>query len=92
MGHLEALDARGPLLLTVVQAGALLGLGRTKTYELIAGGQLEAVHIGRAARVPLASVHRYVEALSHPVPTIRRAPSRRRLSQPSLPFIDLTKD
>jgi hypothetical protein len=26
----------------------MLGLGRTKAYELIAGGELQVVHIGRA--------------------------------------------
>ena len=81
------------LLLTVVEAAAMLGVGRTKVYELIAGGELQVVHIGRAARVPLAAVHGFVEALvSPPHPTMRRAPRRRPASQPPLPFSDLTKD
>ena len=32
-----------PLLIRVEEAARLLGLGRTKTYELIATGQLRAV-------------------------------------------------
>ena len=52
-----------PLLLTVLEVAQLLGVGRTTVYELIAAGELEVVHIGRAARVPTASVHAYVARL-----------------------------
>lgn len=71
----------------------MLGIGRTKTYELIGRGDLQVVHIDGAARVPLASVRRYVDRLlSPPRPTMRPAPRKRSDSQPPLPFIDLTKD
>jgi excisionase family DNA binding protein len=93
MGHVAEVEARERLLLTVIEAAAMLGVGRTKAYELIAGGELQVVHIGRAARVPVIAVHRHVEALLSPPPrTMRRAPRRRDASQPPLPFIDLTKD
>ena len=39
----------------------MLSIGRTLTYELIASGELEVVHIHRAARVPLEAVHEYVQ-------------------------------
>ncbi|MGH8992631.1 MAG: helix-turn-helix domain-containing protein [Acidimicrobiia bacterium] len=51
------------LLLSVEEVARALGIGRSKTYELIAAGQLEAVHIGRAARVPVAAVEDFVERL-----------------------------
>lgn len=51
------------LLLSVEEAARALGLGRSKTYELIAAGELEVVHIGRCARVPVDSVETYVERL-----------------------------
>ena len=90
---LARIEEHDRLLLTVVEAAAMLGVGRTKVYELIAGGELQVVHIGRAARVPLATVHGFVDALvSPPRPTMRRAPRRRPASQPPLPFSDLTKD
>ena len=41
------------LLLSVEEAADRLSLGRTKTYELIASGQLRSVNIGRARRVPI---------------------------------------
>ena len=93
MGHARHVVKGEPLLLTVVEAAAMLGVGRTTAYELIAGGELQVVHIGRSARVPLVAVHRYVDGLvSPPRRTIRSAPRQRTASQPPLPFIDLTKD
>ncbi len=71
----------------------MLGIGRTKTYELISRGDLVVVHIDGAARVPVASVHQYVARLvSRPRRTMRTAPRSRAASQPPLPFIDLPKD
>jgi excisionase family DNA binding protein len=52
-----------PVLLTVVGAARMLGIGRTTIYDLIARGQLDVVHIGRAARIPVASVDRFVDDL-----------------------------
>jgi excisionase family DNA binding protein len=56
-GHLT------PLLVSVRDAAALLGIGRTTVYELIAAGELEAVHIRRAVRVPMAAIEEYVAHL-----------------------------
>lgn len=52
-----------PLLLTIPQAAELLGIGRSTAYELVATRQLEVVHIGRAARVPVEALHEYVDRL-----------------------------
>lgn len=49
-----------PVLLTIPEAAHKLRIGRTLTYELIAAGELEVVHIGRAARVPLDAVSDFV--------------------------------
>jgi excisionase family DNA binding protein len=50
-----------PILLTIPEAARKLRIGRTMTYELISAGELEVVHIGRAARVPLDAVHAFVK-------------------------------
>jgi excisionase family DNA binding protein len=50
-----------PILLTIPEAARLLSIGRTLTYELIGSGELEVVHINRAARVPLDAVRAFVE-------------------------------
>jgi excisionase family DNA binding protein len=48
------------LLLTVDETAEVVGLGKTKVYELIASGELEAVRIGRCRRVPVEAVKAYV--------------------------------
>jgi excisionase family DNA binding protein len=58
------MDARAkvePLLLDVRDAARVLGIGRSSLYELIAAGEIEVVHIGRSARVPLAALHEFVD-------------------------------
>ena len=57
-------DERGavqPLLLTIPDAAAILAIGRTTVYELIGIGAISVVHIGRSARIPVASIHDFVE-------------------------------
>jgi excisionase family DNA binding protein len=49
-----------PRLVTILRAAELLGVGRTTGYELVAAGELEVVHIGRSARIPIASIDAYV--------------------------------
>ncbi len=50
-------------LLTIVETAEVLAVGRTTVYELIAHGELEVVHIGRCARVPVASIDDLVAQL-----------------------------
>ena len=42
------------------EVGEALGLGRSKTYELIAFGKLPVVRIGRCVRVPAEALRRWV--------------------------------
>ena len=41
----------------------MLGIGRSKLYELLAAGEIESVLIGSARRVPMKGLHDYVERL-----------------------------
>jgi excisionase family DNA binding protein len=50
------------LLLRVEDVAETLGIERSKTYELIAAGELPVVRLGRCVRVPAAAVRRWVEA------------------------------
>lgn len=52
------------LLLTPVEAAQALGIGRTKVYELMAGGLLDSVKIGAARRVPAQALAEFVARLS----------------------------
>lgn len=51
------------LLLSIQEAGRALGIRRSKMYELIAAGELETVHIGRAVRVTVDAVEEFVARL-----------------------------
>lgn len=51
------------LLLTPEEAGKVLGIGRTKVYELMLSNALESVKIGASRRIPAESLTTFVEAL-----------------------------
>lgn len=48
------------LLLTIEQTSQTLSLGKTTIFGLIKAGELEAVKIGRATRVPLVAAEEFV--------------------------------
>jgi len=56
----------GPALLTVKQAGRVLAISRSSVYQLITGGRLETVHIGRSVRIPADAITSYVRTLRKP--------------------------
>ena len=50
-----------PKAVSVPEAGRLLGIGRTLTYELIATGELPTLKIGSRTLVPVEHLSNYVE-------------------------------
>jgi excisionase family DNA binding protein len=50
------MDTLKPMLCSISDAAAALGLGRSKTYQLIAEGKLATVTIGRRRLVRLDSI------------------------------------
>lgn len=48
-------------LVGIPRAGQLLGIGRTKTYELITHGELETISIGGRRLVTLRSIDKLVD-------------------------------
>ena len=50
-----------PICVRVNDAARMIGVGRTKLYELISSGELETIKIGKATRITTASLHRLVE-------------------------------
>jgi excisionase family DNA binding protein len=54
---------RPKLLLTPEEAAAMLSIGRTTVYELIAGGQLVSVRIGASRRIPGVALETFVSQL-----------------------------
>lgn len=53
-------------LLTVEEAAECLGIGRTKTYELMMGGDLASIKIGSRRLVAVSSITAYIrDQLGH---------------------------
>lgn len=51
------------LLLTPEEAARVLGIGRTKVYELMLTNALESVKIGASRRIPTDSLTSFVDGL-----------------------------
>jgi excisionase family DNA binding protein len=51
------------LLVPVPEAAALLGIGRTRAWQLIYEGRLRAVRIGRRTLIPRTELERFVREL-----------------------------
>ncbi len=49
------------LLLRPAEAAEVLGLGRSKVYELLSAGSLPAIRVGSSVRIPAAALRRWVE-------------------------------
>ena len=48
-------------LLTLGEAAEMIGLGQTKTKELIRRGELPRVKIGKSMRIPRSSLQRWID-------------------------------
>jgi len=51
------------LLFTVEEAARVLGIGRTRMFELIQDGSVETVLIGRLRRIPIDALDAFVAGL-----------------------------
>ncbi len=54
------------ILLRAEEVAELLGLGRTKVFEMIAAGELPTVRIGRCVRIPRVALEQWVSSLTRP--------------------------
>lgn len=46
-----------PICVRVNDAASMIGVGRTKLYELIAAGEVETAKLGKSTRITIASLH-----------------------------------
>ncbi len=53
--------AGAPLAYSIKEASRATSLGRTRIYQLIATGRLEAVKIGSRTLIPAAALHKLLE-------------------------------
>jgi len=49
------------MLLKPIEAAELLGIGRTRMYEMLACGEIPSIRIGRSVRVPVGALQRWVD-------------------------------
>ena len=49
-----------PICVRVNEAARMIGIGRTKLYELIASGEIEAIKLGKSTRIMTVSLHELV--------------------------------
>lgn len=49
-----------PICVTVNEAARMIGVGRTKLYELIASGEIQVIKLGKSTRITTASLHELV--------------------------------
>ena len=56
-------DLGSSLLLSVVEAATQLRIGRTQTYELVMGGQIPSVMIGRRRLIVRSGLEDFVRSL-----------------------------
>jgi excisionase family DNA binding protein len=54
------------LVYGVLEAGRLLGLGRSASYEAVRSGALPAIKIGGRYKVPKAALQRLLESAGQP--------------------------
>lgn len=51
-------------ILTVPEVATFLGIGRSRAYELVRSGQIEAVKIGRQFKIPRHALLKFIGAVS----------------------------
>jgi excisionase family DNA binding protein len=51
-----------PLVLTVTQLAAVLGLGKSNTYALVCCGRIRSIRIGHQIKIPKAAVVEFLTA------------------------------
>ena len=49
-----------PITVRVPKAAEMLGIGRSKLYQFIQSGEIETIKAGRAALIPVESLHAFV--------------------------------
>ncbi len=50
-----------PILLSIEELQDILGIGRTKAYELLRSGQIRSIHIGRQLRISKPDLLEFLE-------------------------------
>jgi excisionase family DNA binding protein len=61
-GRLTAAPEFEPITVSIVTAAAMLGISRSKFYELLEAGDIEGIRIGSRKLIPVSTLREFVEA------------------------------
>lgn len=56
-------ETQKPLFYRIEEVAHLLGLGKSKTYLLVAGGEIPSIRIGKSVRVPVSCLEDWVNRM-----------------------------
>lgn len=59
----QASEPAAPVLCSVEEAAAILGIGRTFMFRLVATGAIDSVKIGKRRKIPRTAIDAYVQRL-----------------------------
>jgi excisionase family DNA binding protein len=68
----------------------MLGIGRTKLYELIGTGEIEVFKLGKISLIPVRALEEFV-ARQQPVPTRFTGIAKRPRGRPRATFVELAR-
>lgn len=57
----EAANSHAPVTVRIREACQMTGIGRSKLYELIAGGEIEVIKVGTITLIPMAALEHFLE-------------------------------
>ena len=60
------------LLLRPVEAAEVIGVSRSKAYELISRGEIPSIKVGGCVRVPVAALRAWIDAHVREAVTVSR--------------------
>ena len=49
------------LLLKISEAGEMIGVGRSRMYEMVYTGEIPSIRIGKSIRIPVDALRKWVE-------------------------------
>lgn len=80
----------GPLSVRITVAAALLGIGRTKLYELIGAGEIELIKVGKVSLIPMRALEDFVDRHAQSAAAGRPPVSAKR-GRPKASFVGLAR-
>lgn len=85
-----SLTTAGPISVRIAVAAEMLGIGRTKLYELIGSGDIDRIKVGKVSLIPVRALEEFVEKHRAACVTDRSDRAGRR-GRPPASFVTLVR-